>query len=212
MGRRLVVLGSAPAFEEVADEEGVEDAISSVVLGPLLSGVLGQSRAGTGCKEKRERCGEGFRGPAREATEQLGARTLPQKSGFGTERREEGHLTGWVGVRGGEEETCARSLGLRRGQRRPGLLSSLAAERGDLECSAETGEPKASAKRGGAGDRGRRALEAPCAIFQPSQDKPYWALSSLRAGRRGGAHGAGASGSVSGSRCCVWLIPWKEGG
>lgn len=40
MGRRLVVLGSAPAFEEVADEEGVEDAISSVVPGPLLSGVL----------------------------------------------------------------------------------------------------------------------------------------------------------------------------
>lgn len=36
----MVVLGSAPAFEEVADEEGVEDAISSVVPGPLLSGVL----------------------------------------------------------------------------------------------------------------------------------------------------------------------------
>lgn len=29
-------------------------------------------------------------------------------------------------------------------------------------------------------------------------------------GRR--AHGAGTSGSVSGSPCCVWLIPWKEGG
>ena len=134
----MVVLGSAPAFEEVADEEGVEDAISSVVLGPLLSGVLGQSLAGTGCKEKREQCGEGFRGPAREATEQLGARTLPQKSGLGTERQEEGHLTRWAGVRRGEEETCARSLGLWRGQRSPGLLSSLAAERGDLECSAET--------------------------------------------------------------------------
>lgn len=32
------------------------------------------------------------------------------------------------------------------------------------------------------------------------------------AGRRaygGRAHRAGTSGSVSGSRCCVWLIPWK---
>lgn len=77
MGRRLVVLGSAPAFEEVADEEGVEDAISLVVPGPLLSGVLGQSSAGTGCKEKLEQCGEGFRSPAREATERPGARTLP---------------------------------------------------------------------------------------------------------------------------------------
>lgn len=63
MGRRLVVLGSGPAFEEVADEEGVEDAISSVVPGPLLSGVLGRSGAGAGCKEKRKLCGEGFRGP-----------------------------------------------------------------------------------------------------------------------------------------------------
>lgn len=65
MGRRLVVLGSAPAFEEVADEEGVEDAICSVVPGPLLSGVLGRPGLGTGCKEKRELHGEGFRGPAR---------------------------------------------------------------------------------------------------------------------------------------------------
>lgn len=34
------------------------------------------------------------------------------------------------------------------------------------------------------------------------------------AGRRayaGRAHGAGTSGSVSGSRCCVWLIPWEGG-
>lgn len=61
MGRRLVVLGSAPAFAEVADEEGVEDAISSVVPGPLLSGVLGRSGAGTGCKDTRSLCGEGFR-------------------------------------------------------------------------------------------------------------------------------------------------------
>lgn len=38
MGRRLVVLGSAPAFEEVADEEGVEDAISSVVPGLCCQG------------------------------------------------------------------------------------------------------------------------------------------------------------------------------
>lgn len=38
MGRRLAVLGSAPAFEEVADEEGVEDAIASVLPGPLLPG------------------------------------------------------------------------------------------------------------------------------------------------------------------------------
>lgn len=38
MGRRLVVLGSAPALEEVADEEGVEDAIASVVPGPPLPG------------------------------------------------------------------------------------------------------------------------------------------------------------------------------
>lgn len=68
----MAVLGSAPAFEEVADEEGVEDAISSVVPGPLLSGVLGQSGAGTRCKEKREQCGEGFRGPGGR-----GARTLP---------------------------------------------------------------------------------------------------------------------------------------
>lgn len=37
----MVVLGSAPAFEGVADEEGVEDAISAVVPTPLLSGVLG---------------------------------------------------------------------------------------------------------------------------------------------------------------------------
>lgn len=28
----------------------------------------------------------------------------------------------------------------------------------------------------------------------------------------GAAHGAGTSGSMSDSRCCVWLIPWKEGG
>lgn len=53
MGRRLAVLGSAPAFEEDADEEGVEDAISSVVPGPLLSGVLGGSGVGIGCKDKR---------------------------------------------------------------------------------------------------------------------------------------------------------------
>lgn len=53
MGRRLVVLGSAPAFEEDADEEGVEDAMSSVVQGSLQSGVLGLSGEGTGCKDKR---------------------------------------------------------------------------------------------------------------------------------------------------------------
>lgn len=53
MGRRLVVLGSAAAFEEDADEEGVEDAMSSVVQGPLQSGVLGPSGEGTGCKDKR---------------------------------------------------------------------------------------------------------------------------------------------------------------
>jgi len=52
VGRRLVVLGSAPAFEEVADEEGVEDAISLVVPGPLLSEVLGQSGAGTGAGKR----------------------------------------------------------------------------------------------------------------------------------------------------------------
>lgn len=79
VGRRLVVLGSAPAFEEVADEEGVEDAISLVVPGPLLSGVLGESGAGTGCKEKREQCGESFRGPAREETERSRAPTLPSE-------------------------------------------------------------------------------------------------------------------------------------
>lgn len=63
------------------------------------------------------------------------------------------------------------------------------------------------------GDWARRAKEAQCVISQPSSDKPHWALSSRRAGRRGGrAHWAGTSGSVSGSRCCVWLIPWKEGG
>lgn len=59
-----MVLGSAPAFEEVADEDGVEDAISSVVPGPLLSGVLDWCGAETGCKEKQELCGEDFRGPA----------------------------------------------------------------------------------------------------------------------------------------------------
>lgn len=80
----MVVLGSAPAFEEVADEEGVEDAISSVVPTPLLSGVLGQSGTRKGCKEKRELYGEGFRGPgAREAIERPGARTLRLKSGLG---------------------------------------------------------------------------------------------------------------------------------
>lgn len=44
MGRRLAVLGSAPALEEAAEEEGVEDAISSVVPGPIQlqsRGVLG---------------------------------------------------------------------------------------------------------------------------------------------------------------------------
>lgn len=35
VGRRLAVLGSAPALEEAAEEEGVEDAISSVVPGPV---------------------------------------------------------------------------------------------------------------------------------------------------------------------------------
>lgn len=29
-------------------------------------------------------------------------------------------------------------------------------------------------------------------------------------GGGGGRRWAGTSGSVSGSRCCVWLIPWKE--
>ena len=50
----MVVLGSAPAFEEVADEEGVEDAISSVVPRPLLSRVLGRSGTRKGCTEIRE--------------------------------------------------------------------------------------------------------------------------------------------------------------
>lgn len=88
MGRRLVVLGSTPAFEEVADEEGVEDAISSVVPRPLLSGVLGRSGTRKGCKEIRELCGEGFRGPgALEAIEGRGPRTLPLKSGLGRGER-----------------------------------------------------------------------------------------------------------------------------
>lgn len=47
------------------------------------------------------------------------------------------------------------------------------------------GEPKAGSGRRGAGDRASRAREAQCAIFQPSHDKPHWALSSRRAGRRG---------------------------
>lgn len=87
----MVVLGSAPAFEEVADEEGVEDAISLVVPGPLLSGVLRESGAGTGCKEKREQCGESFRGPAREATERSGGTDAPLRSlGLGQRGRRKG--------------------------------------------------------------------------------------------------------------------------
>lgn len=63
-------------------------------------------------------------------------------------------------------------------------------------------------------DRARSTREHSSSEFQPSPDKPHWAPSSLADRQKGGgrACGAGTSGSVSGSRCCVWLIPWKEGG
>lgn len=100
MGRRLVVLGSAPAFEEVADEEGVEEAITSVVRGSLLFGVFGGSGAGTGCKEKRELCGEGFRSPAHRRRLSGQALKLPLKCRCGKEKGEGGQRAGWVGVHG----------------------------------------------------------------------------------------------------------------
>lgn len=223
MGRRLVVLGSAPAFEEVADEEGVEDAISSVVPRPLLSGVLGRSGTRKGCKEIRELYGEGFRGPgAREAIERAGARTLPLKSGL-----ERGERKGsW---RAGLGERQVGDWGRRRrarelwdsGARNVAPGSSPVWRRGGATWSAalKLGEPKASAGRAGSGGWARRARETQCAIFQPSRDKPYWvSAAGWRAGGRGAgrvgglvsrrrAHRAGTSGSVSGSRCCVWLIP-----
>lgn len=55
MGRRLAVLGSAPAFEEVADEEGVEDAISLVVLGRYGPG-SSRGRAQAQAAERSKSC------------------------------------------------------------------------------------------------------------------------------------------------------------
>lgn len=55
----MVVLGSAPAFEEVADE-GVEDAISSVVSGSLL--FKGPLRVG--CRNKLQTEGRAVLGRA----------------------------------------------------------------------------------------------------------------------------------------------------
>lgn len=130
VGRRLVVLGSAPALEEVADEEGVEDAISLVVPGPLLSGVFGCSGgAGIGCEEKRGLCGDGFRGPARVAAEQRGAQGLRSKSrrrGAGGRRGRKGGEPAGSRCAVGRGERAPRS-GLRRRQRSPGRLSSLEA-------------------------------------------------------------------------------------
>lgn len=48
------------------------------------------------------------------------------------------------------------------------------------------------------GDWARRAREAQCVISQPSSDKPHWALSSRRAGRRG-------EGALGGH---VWFGVW----
>lgn len=115
MGRRLVVLGSAPAFEEVEDEEGVEDAISSVVPGPLRSGVLGVLGARPGCKKKRNLCGEGFWSPAyrRRRSGRSGVcvrvQTLPLKSRCGRERGRKGSELAGLG--------CAVAGGRRRSER-----------------------------------------------------------------------------------------------
>ena len=149
-------------------------------------------------------------------------RTLPLKSGLGRGERK----GSW---RAGLGERQVGDWGRRRrarelwdsGARNVAPGSSPVWRRGGATWSAalKLGEPKASAGRAGSGGWARRARETQCAIFQPSRDKPYWvSAAGWRAGGRGAgrvgglvsrrrAHRAGTSGSVSGSRCCVWLIP-----
>lgn len=100
-----------------------------------------------------------------------------------------------------------------RGLRGTGRLSRLEKPRGALERRAETGGARGQGRARGAGT-GREGTRFP----SPAATSPIGFSSAGGGGREGGsgregaAHGAGASGSLSDARCCVWPIPWKEGG
>lgn len=86
----------------------------------------------------------------------LGVRALLLKSRLGRERREEGQLAGWVGVRGGRRRRARELRDSRAGNVVPGgspvWLSSGATWRAALSLE----EPKANAGCEGVGDWARR--------------------------------------------------------